>query len=116
MCPQSFGRERLLPHDPSRPFPALQPCLHILVSCPCPHVGRSDVASVPGTGDFPEQPLVSVYLCDVPLCGHRWNVLALPRNQPGSLSSSRNSLGTEEPRLAVPCVYTKELFLKPKSF
>lgn len=69
---------------------------------------------MPGTGEFPEQSLISVYLCDFPLCGHRWNVLALPRNQLGSLSVLRPEGCGTEPRLAVLWCLHKGVIIKTK--
>lgn len=72
-----------------------------------PGTRRSDVTSVPGTSQFPEQSLVSVYLGDFPFCG-QWNVLALPRNQLVLCPDSRGM----EPRLAVLWYLHKGVILK----
>lgn len=49
-------------------------------------------------------------LLDFPFCCHQWDILALPRNQTGSLFSTLTAMGQNPGWLSF-CVGTKKLFL-----
>lgn len=106
---EPLRREKSLPQDPAAPsIPPAQACLHLLLVSAPRACRRSEVTSVPGTGEFPEQLRVSVYLGDFPLCPPmtRSRSAQKPARQLLCLSDS----GGTEPRLAGLCVCTKELY------